>query len=95
MRGFLTYSRHGGVSEAEGKIAHPARSMRLERAKELIRWCPDVREDMVADLRTRILAGAYEVAPEQLAEKIIQDGIQMLGAPEEDRPGTPEVSAYD
>ena len=95
MRDFLTQSRHGGVSEAEGKIDRPARSMKLERAEELIRWCPGVRKEMVADLRDRILDGTYEVAPEQLAERIIQDGIQMLGAPEGNRPRTPEVSAYD
>ena len=79
----------------EGKIALPARSMRLERAKELACWCPGVREDMVADLRARILEGAYEATPERVAEKIMRDGICMLGRPERNGPHTCRGVAYD
>ncbi len=56
--------------------------MKLERIKELLRRSPGIREDVVADLRVRIIAGVYRVAAEQVAEKIIQEGIYILGEPE-------------
>jgi anti-sigma28 factor (negative regulator of flagellin synthesis) len=68
------------IKKGEDKIIPPARSVELKRIKRLIHKSPDIREDMVADLRTRVLGGIYKVKPEQVAEKIIQHGIYILGA---------------
>ena len=68
------------VKRGEDKIIPPAESMELKRIKESIYKSPDIREDMVADLRTRVLEGVYKVDPEQVAEKIIQHGVYILGA---------------
>jgi hypothetical protein len=68
------------VKRGAGKIIPPARSTELKRIKRLIYMSPDIREDMVADLRTRVLGGVYKVKSEQVAEKIIQHGIYILSA---------------
>ena len=66
------------INRGEGKIIPPARPMELKKIKELIYKSPEIREDIVADLRTRILEGVYKVKAEQVAEKIIQHSIYIL-----------------
>ena len=68
----------------ESKIIPPARLVELRRMKELIRKSPGVREDVVCDLRTRILGGVYAVDAGEVADKIIQHGIYILGFPRGD-----------
>jgi len=72
------------VKRREGKTIPPDKSVELERIKGLVCKSPDIRGDMVADLRTRILGGVYEVKAEQVAEKIIQHAMHILGVLEED-----------
>ena len=60
--------------------------MEVKRIKELIYKSPDVRDDMVSDLRIRVLGGMYKVKSKQVAEKIIQHGIYILGVSEENNP---------
>ena len=48
--------------------------------KELIHKSPGVREDVVANLKNRILGGTYAVGAEEVADKIIQHGIHILGS---------------
>lgn len=55
--------------------------MELDRIKELICLSSDVREDIIADLKARILEGEYEVKFEQVVERMIRHGIYMLGIP--------------
>ncbi len=52
--------------------------MELKRAKELIYRSPDIREDMVSNLRAQVLGGIYKVKADQVAEGIIQHGIYIL-----------------
>jgi len=66
------------INRGEGKIIPPARPMELKKIKELIYKSPEIREDIVADLRTRILEGVYKVKAKQVAEKIIQHSIYIL-----------------
>ena len=70
----------GAISpkRGESKIIPPAKSVELKRLKELIYRSPDIREDMVADLRTRVLGGAYKIGSDQVAEKLIQHGAYIL-----------------
>ncbi len=46
--------------------------------RELIRESPDIREDMVADLRNRIFGGVYKVRAEKIADRIMQHGTYIL-----------------
>ena len=64
----------------EDKIIPPARSEELERIKELVHTSSDIRQHIVAKLRTRILEGTYEAKAEQVAEKMMQHGIHILAA---------------
>jgi len=65
----------------ESKIIPPARLVELRKMKELIHKSPGIREDVVADLKSRILGGVYAIGAEEVADKIIQHGIHILGFP--------------
>ena len=59
--------------------------MELDRIKELICLSSDIRENIVADLKARILEGKYEIQFEQVVERMIRHGIYMLGTLGENR----------
>ena len=61
------------------KIIPLDKSVELERIKELINGSPDIREDMVFEMRNRVFRGTYSVEAEQIAEKIMQQGLYVLG----------------
>ena len=63
-----------------GEIILSAESIEVKRLKELVYRSPDIREDVVADLKTQISGGVYEVKAEHLADKIIRHGICILNA---------------
>ena len=64
----------------ENEIIPPAKSVELSKIKELAHKFPDIREDMISSLRTRILRGVYKVKAEQVSERVIQHGIYILCA---------------
>ncbi len=68
----------GCVKRGDDKITPPARSMELKRIEELVSKCPEIRENTVSQLKSRILGGVYKIDPENVAEKIIQHGIITL-----------------
>ncbi len=68
------------IKRGAGKIIPLFKSAELKRIKGLAHRSPDVREDVVSHLRDRILGGRYEIESEQVAERIIQHGLYMLGA---------------
>lgn len=43
----------------------------LQIAKQAVAEAPDVREDLVAPLRSQVADGTYEVSAERFAEKVI------------------------
>lgn len=47
-------------------------------AKKAVAEAPDVREDLVADIKRRVEAGTYEVSGEAFAEKVIAKYNQMM-----------------
>lgn len=65
--------------ERSTQIIPPARPMELERIRGLLSKAQDIREDAVADLKTQILNGGYRIKASQVAEKIIEHGIYVLG----------------
>jgi len=40
--------------------------------------CPDIRENMVSQLKSQVLEGVYKIDPENVAEGIIEHGIIVL-----------------
>ncbi len=59
----------------EDSIVPPDKTMDLEWIKALVYESADMREGVVADLRTQILRRVYEVEEEQVADKIMQHGL--------------------
>ncbi len=47
-------------------------------AKKAVAEAPDVREDLVADIKRRLEAGTYEVSADAFAEKVIAKYNQMM-----------------
>ena len=48
-------------------------SLTLTRVKEAIRSAPDVRVERVAELRERIKTGTYQVDPDKLAGRMLDE----------------------
>ena len=57
--------------------------MELEWVKGLLHKSADIREGMIADMRGQIFRKVYEVAAEQVAEKIMQHGLYIFAEPQE------------
>jgi anti-sigma28 factor (negative regulator of flagellin synthesis) len=68
----------GCVERGDSKITRPARSTELKRIEKLASECPDIRENMVLQLRSQVLRGIFTIDPENVAEKIIQHSIITL-----------------
>ena len=52
--------------------------MELRQIEELLTKAPDIREDMVIDLKSQIFRGMYKVKAEQVTEKLMQHGIHIF-----------------
>jgi anti-sigma28 factor (negative regulator of flagellin synthesis) len=65
----------GCVERGDSKITPLARSIELKRIEKLASECPDIRQDMVSQLKSQVLGGLYKIDPENVAEKVIQHSI--------------------
>ena len=74
------------VSQGKKSEKHPSRADRVEISKKarerefkeirgLLEKVPDVREEKVAALKTAIEDGTYQVKGEEIAKKMIKEGI--------------------
>ena len=52
--------------------------MELRQIEELLTKAPDIREDMVTDLKSQIFRGRYKIKAEQVTEKLMQHGIHIF-----------------
>jgi anti-sigma28 factor (negative regulator of flagellin synthesis) len=68
----------GCVERGDSKITPPARSTELKLIEKLASECPDIRENMVLQLKSQVLRGIYTIDPESVAGKIIQHSIIIL-----------------
>ena len=66
------------IMRGPDRIIPPNRTIGLKWMKELLRESPDIREDVIANLRTQILRNMYEVEAELVAEKIMQNALYIL-----------------
>jgi negative regulator of flagellin synthesis FlgM len=48
---------------------------RIQEAQTQLQAIPDVRADKVAELRTRIENGTYEIKPDKIADKMIRESL--------------------
>ena len=60
----------------KGILLH--RPMEPRQIGELLTKAPDIREDMIIDLRSQIFRGVYRIKSEQVIEKLMQHGIHIF-----------------
>ena len=48
---------------------------RIQAAQSQLETIPDVRSEMVADIKRRIEDGTYEIKPDKIAEKMIRESL--------------------
>lgn len=53
------------------------RARELAQAKEAANAAPDVREDLIADLKSRIASGKYNVSSEDVADRLVDEHISI------------------
>jgi flagellar biosynthesis anti-sigma factor FlgM len=61
----------GRTGAPAAHVAISARSRELHQALRAANAAPDVRDDVVAEVRARILSGAYRIDPERVARGIL------------------------
>jgi negative regulator of flagellin synthesis FlgM len=65
--------REQGIKGDTVVISDAAR--RLKEAQQLLQAVPDVRVDKVAELRHQVESGTYEIKPDAIAGKMIQESL--------------------
>ena len=63
-----------------------SKTMNLEWTKGLLLGTPDIRAEVVANIRTQILRKTYKVEAELVVEKILQDAFMLFDLPEKMSP---------
>ena len=75
-RTMVTAPREVGVPESRTQPAATleitGRAQEIQRATQAVNRLPDVREEMVAELKARIESGNYNVSGEDVADLIIR-----------------------
>ena len=69
---------NGGLNEASSstQMSISARAQDIQKAKELAKKAPDVREDRVAALQKAIDNGSYNVSAKDIADKMVDEELQ-------------------
>ena len=61
-----------------GRYTPLNKTINPEWTKVFLCGAPDIREDVVANLRTQIIRNLYKVEAELVAEKIVQNALYVL-----------------
>jgi len=67
----------GDPTAAKADISPRGREMAY--AKEVAQAAPDVREEKIAELKRRIAAGQYNVDPDAVADRLVNEHIRTAG----------------
>lgn len=67
--------RRRGDSPRGDEVTLSPKAQEFQRARELLREAPDVREDVVRRLRAAVESGAHRVDPEAIAERMLAEGL--------------------
>lgn len=65
------------AEENKDIIAISSRAKDYQTAAKALRDTPDIREDKVMDLQNRIEAGKYNISNKEIAEKVVEQYINM------------------
>jgi negative regulator of flagellin synthesis FlgM len=64
----------------EEKVALSAQAKEYRAVKELVDKTPEIREEKIRELQSRIDSGSYRVPAEDIAKKIVGDNLLDLFA---------------
>ncbi|OFZ20156.1 MAG: flagellar biosynthesis anti-sigma factor FlgM [Bdellovibrionales bacterium GWB1_55_8] len=56
-----------------------SRGRELARAKSVAESAPDIREGKIAELKQRIAAGKYNVSPEAISDRLVDEHLSTSG----------------
>ena len=70
-------SGDGKAVEGGTRAEISAKAHELAKAKAAASDTPDVREEKIAELKSRIAAGKYHVDPEAVADRMVDEHMQM------------------
>ncbi len=62
----------GSVPLAADKVEFSAGSREVLKMQELLQEAPDVRQELVADLKRQVEDGSYQVDPYKVADKMLK-----------------------
>jgi len=69
-------SQPAGVAEKEGDtVALSAEAKQIQAASKLLQSMPEIREETVANIRSQIESGTYQINPGKIAAAILKDAL--------------------
>ena len=66
------------VEENKDKLQISQAGRDYQIAKKAVAEAPDIREDLVAEIKSRVEAGTYEVSGDAFAQKVIERYNQLM-----------------
>jgi negative regulator of flagellin synthesis FlgM len=72
-------SYSGGISADAAKTEISSEARELAHAKHAAAAAPDTREEKIAELKRRIAEGKYHVDANAVADKMVDEHLQMSG----------------
>ena len=73
-----THQKRSEKSTNDHATSHISlKSKEFSKAKASALRAPDVREERVHELKQRIAKGTYEVSPERVADRLVDEHLQM------------------
>ena len=69
-----------GVAAPDDKVNLSATAKDIQQLQKAVSELPDIRQDKVEDLKTKIGMGNYDVSGEKIADKMLGDSIHDIFA---------------
>lgn len=66
------------TAESSDKVSLSSSAKDLASVKDAVKSTPDIRVELVAELKVKIESGQYDVSGKDVAEKIVQNAIDGL-----------------
>lgn len=69
---------HSVSESGSAKTEISSRAREFSKAKAVAHAAPEVREERVAELRKRLAEGSYDVSPEAIADKLVDEHMRTV-----------------
>ena len=77
-KGEKVSSEKGESAENSDKVSLSSSAKDLANVKDAVKSAPDIRVELVSELRVKIANGQYNISGKEVAEKIVQTAIDDL-----------------